>query len=260
MFGEGRQRTFNFITIVFLLLTVSCCVLTLIIGFVLPPPPPLPTATVAVVPTGTNTLTPLPPTFTYTPSDTPTTTNTPTLTLSVSPSMTITETAGPTNTPTITASASPTSSPTPTATYTPSMTPTGPTPTFTNTPSPFPFRLRGGIAYTVNNLNAGGCTWQGIGGQVFDLNNQGVTGLQIHISGPGLGEGGAGVSVQTGSNTLYGPSGWEQMVASATNSETYFVEIRSSQGTQLSQSVQVTFSNNCAQNLALVNFEQTRPY
>ncbi len=266
MFGEGRNRVFNFVTVFFLVLTIACLVLTAVfaagivpVPFLAPRPPVIPQ--VAVVPSPTITNTPIPPTWTFTPSKTPTPSSTPTATSSPTPSLTITSTPGPTDTPTITPTASETYTPTPTETFTPSVTPTGPTPTFTPTPSPFPFVLQGNsVVFTANFANTAGCAWQGIGGQVFGLSGEGLTGYQVRITGGGLGEGGAGVVVMTGSNTLYGPSGWEQFVAGQTNNETYFVELLSPQGTPISPTVQVTFPNNCAQNLALVNFVQTRPY
>jgi hypothetical protein len=49
-------------------------------------------------------------------------------------------------------------------------------------------------------------------------------------------------------------------VSGQTNNNTYFVELISNSGTVVSPAVQVSFPNNCAQNLALVNFEQTRPF
>ncbi len=266
MFGEGRNRAFNIITLFFSLLTVICLALTVVfaagmvpVPFLAPETPIVPQ--VAVLPTATITNTPIPPTWTYTPTRTATPSNTPPPTASITPSLTITSTPGPTDTPTITPTPSFTPTATPSETFTPSITPTGPTPTFTRTPSPFPFELQGGtVVFTANFANTAGCAWQGIGGQVFGLAGEPLTGLQVRVSGGGLGEGGAGVIVRTGSNTLYGPSGWEQFVAGQTNNATYFVELLSPQGTVISPTVQVTFPNNCAQNLALVNFVQTRPF
>ncbi len=266
MFGEGRNQTFNIITVLFLLLTMLCLVFTIIFAAGIMPVPFLApqeevVPVMAVIPTATDTFTPLPPTWTLTPTKTPTASSTPTGTASATPSMTITSTPGPTDTPTITPLPSETLTETPTETFTPSMTPTGPTPTLTDTPSPFPFVVRGGRAtFTVNFANTAGCAWQGIGGQVFGIGQQGLLGYQVRVTGGGLGEGGAGVIVSSGSNTLYGPSGWEINVAGATNNQTYFVELLSPTGTVISPTVQVAFPNNCSQNLALVNFEQTRSF
>jgi hypothetical protein len=269
MLGEGQNRIYNFIALTFLLLTVLCVVLTVVfasgsLSVPLLAPNDLVVPQSAVLPTATSTIAPPPATWTPTPTKTATPTNTVTTTSTVTPSLTITATAGPTDTPTITATASDTATSTPSLTYTPSITPTGPTPTFTFTPSPFPFTLRGGatgVVFTANFANTAGCAWQGVGGQVFGMGGEGLTGYQIRVTGPGLGEGGAGVIVATGSNTLYGaPSGWEAFVSGQTNASSYFVELLTSSGTVVSPAIQVTFPNNCAQNLAIVNFQQTRSF
>ncbi|GAB4571337.1 MAG: hypothetical protein Kow0077_07770 [Anaerolineae bacterium] len=263
--GDGQNRIYNLISVLFLMLTGICIVLTLVFAAGILPVPFLSPAAraavpqVAVLPSPTNTFTPLPPTWTYTPTKTATPSSTPTETVTVTPSLTITPTPGPTDTPSITPIPSETPTGTATATFTPSITPTGPTPTFTFTPSPFPFGLRGSVVFTANFANTAGCAWQGIGGQVFGLGGQGLTGYNIRVTGPGLGDG--GVIVAVGSNTLYGaPSGWEVFVSGQTNNNTYFVELLTANGTVVSPAVQVTFPNNCAQNLALVNFQQTRPF
>lgn len=266
--GEGRNGCYNTIALLFLLLTLVSMLLVAVFAIgIVPVPflapgqaPAIPQA--AVLPTATSTFTPQPPTWTFTPTRTATPSSTPTETVTVTPSLTITPTAGPTDTPSITPIPSETPTGTATASFTPSITPTGPTPTFTYTPSPFPFGVRGGLSgvvFTANFANTAGCAWQGIAGQVFGLGGQGMTGYNIRVTGPGLGDGGS--IVASGSNTLYGsPSGWEVFVSGQTNNNTYFVELLTSSGTVVSPAVQVTFPNNCAQNLALVNFEQTRPF
>jgi hypothetical protein len=266
--GEGQKRFYNLVTAVFVMLTLLCILLTGVFAAGVVPVPYLGSRggvaipQVAVLPTATDTFTPPPPTWTFTPTRTATPSSTPTQTVTVTASLTITPTAGPTDTPSITPIPSATSTGTATATFTPSITPTGPTPTFTFTASPFPFGVRGsavGVVFTANFANTAGCAWQGVAGQVFGLGGQGLTGYSIRVTGPGLGDG--GTIVASGSNTLYGsPSGWEAYVSGQTNNNTYFVELLTGSGTVVSPAVQVTFPNNCAQNLALVNFEQTRPF
>jgi len=261
---ESRTRLFNLITLIFLGLTGICCVLTVIFALgVMPVPFLAPRQVVipqvAVLPSPTITDTPLPPTWTLTATMTFTPSSTPSATLPPTASLTITPTPGPTDTATATETPTMTETSTVTPTLTPSITPTGPTATFTSTLSPFPFAVQGnGPVFTANFANAAGCAWQGIGGQVLGLSGQAVTGMQVRITGGGIGPGGAGVTVATGSNTLYGPAGWEQQVASQTNNETYFVELLSAEGTVVSPTIQVTFPNNCAQNLALITLIQTR--
>jgi hypothetical protein len=169
---------------------------------------------------------------------------TPSITPSLQPSLTITNTLLPSNTPVVTDTA--------VATATSNFTaqPTEPP------PSPFPFDWKDGqVIYTTNFANTAGCAWQGIGGQVFDLNDQPLGQIRIHVFGSGV-----DTYAVSGSNTLYGISGWEIPVSNAVLANSYLVELQTSQGTIISPQVQVTFAGDCSRNLALVNFKQTRPF
>ena len=253
--GRGSSRIFNVISLIFLLLSVGWIVYVVI--RMLGPAPASQEATLAlptaiVLPTLTSTNTPL-PTSTSTETPTPTVTLTPTETLPPtlvpSASATITDTPGPTDTPAAT------DTPPPTFTVTATETPSGPTMTWTPTLSPFPFVLRQNeIVFTQNFANSAGCAWQGIGGQVFDLSLNPLTGYVVHVFGGDIDR-----FVRSGDNTNYGAAGWEQQLANTINGNTYYVELQSPQGTVVSERVQVSFPSDCAQNLALVNFIQTRP-
>lgn len=171
-------------------------------------------------------------------NDVPTNTSAPTITLT--PSLTITATLS--RTPIVTVA--------PSETVIVSITQEDLGPTL----SPFPFAAREVIP-TQNFANALGCNWQGIGGQVFDTSNQPLINIRVHVFGAGIDQ-----YVVSGSNTLYGQSGWEVPLGSAVNTSSYFVELQSAQGTIISPQVPVQFVGSCAQNLALVNFIQTRPF
>lgn len=248
------MRIYNIISLIFLALSVVV-IIFVVVQLLGPGPAPeavgaLPTAYVLPTLTPSNTPTNTPPaTVTETPTNTLTPTQTETPTLTISPSPTITETLGPTDTP----SATPTPSISPTAS--PTETPTGPTATLEPTLSPFLFDLREEqVIFTTNFANTAGCAWQGIGGQVFDLAGAPLTGLVIHIFGPN----GLDRTVQSGSNSLYGVAGWEFPVDNKINANTYTVELMSAGGTIVSRQITVTFPNDCARNLALVNFIQVR--
>jgi hypothetical protein len=276
--GQGSARLFNFISLFFLLLAVIVLVFVVVkmAGPVLARPTPvISVATPAVLPTATTTNTatntPLPtwtetptptssatttnvptltPSNTLPPSDTPppsatlTLTFTPSITPSLEPSLTITNTLQPSQTPVITDTLVPTVGSNFTAQ------PTEPP------PSPFPFDWKDGqVIYTTNFANTAGCAWQGIGGQVFDLNDQPLGQIRIHVFGSGV-----DTYAVSGSNTLYGISGWEIPVSNAVLANSYLVELQTSQGTIISPQVQVTFTADCSRNLALVNFKQTRPF
>lgn len=270
--GQGSSRVYNLVSLVFLLLAFVV-IIFVIVRMAGPaaarPTPVVNVATVAVLPTETATHTPtntIIPTWTdtATPTETATSTDAPTLTPSNTPppSATFTDTPPPTDEPSITPSLTITNTLAPT--LTPLMTDTPiPTeaPNFTPQPtepppSPFPFDWKDGqVIYTTNFANTAGCAWQGIGGQVFDLNDQPLTQIRIHVFGSGI-----DTYAVSGSNTLYGISGWEIPVSNAVSTNTYLVELQTSQGTIISPQVQVTFTGDCSRNLALVNFEQTRPF
>ncbi len=253
--GEGNARIFNIVSLVFLVLTVLFLVFVVVrlmgppvqtqeVAIALPTERGFPTLPPSNTPTSTQ-----PPTFTPTASNTPTPTMTLSATATISPSPTITET--PQDTPT------PSNTPTPlnTDTPTPTATPTGPTPTLEPTQSPFLFQLRElTITLTQNYTNTLGCAWQGIGGQVLDQNGQAVNGIQVFVFGNGFDF----PPTNSGDNSLYGPGGWEVAVDNKINTLGYFVELRSSLGTVVSERIPVQFPGDCTKNLALVNFTRTR--
>lgn len=250
-------RIFDLISIICVLLALVSMV---VIGVLLVLPPAEPGIDVAALPTLVPTRTPtptetpgpptLPPTFTPTPSDTPTPTETPTDLPTVPPTATITDTPGPTLTPseTFTPSVSPT--------FTPSLTPTGPTPTLQPTISPYPFGLRDSVRFTNNFANTQGCAWQGMGGQVLGIGGAELTGsFQVRVFNNEIDR-----VVNIGSNSMYGPiSGWEVPVDTTINNRTYFVQLETVNGVQISPRIEVTFPQDCNQNAAIITFIQIRP-
>lgn len=186
---------------------------------------------IALLPTNTPTNTPLvPPTLTFTPS----------------PTITPTPFVEPTQPPSPTQAG-------PTATFTPA--PTLPPLVTGPTESPFPFAARDQVVFTQNFANTAGCNWQGIGGQVFDLNNQPLVNIRVHVFGSGV-----DLFAVSGSNTLYGVSGWEIQLTNGITTNSYVVELQSAQGTIISPQIAINFPADCARNLAVVNFVQTRPF
>lgn len=250
----SRVAFFNFISVIFFLLTLG--IVTGLIYLLVTPPPQ---AEVADLPTVAPPLPTLTPTATWTPTFPPTFTPSPTNTPTQTPSLTPSSTATPT--PTITASPTVTDTPgPPTETFTPTLTPspTGPTPIPSATEIPYAFNLREDVRYTANFANTLGCAWQGIGGQVFRLDG-------IEFSGPYRvrvfnATNTFSQTVSIGTNTFYGPtSGWEIQVAPNVNAETYFVQLET-EFSVVSPRVQVTFAANCFGNVAIVNFVQTRQF
>lgn len=282
--GQGRARIFNIVTLIFLIATIVVAV-WVVLGMMRPPPQPvqvaaavptlqtLPTETATATPTNTPlpsftpSRTPAPPTIapTRTPTNTPvpilptiapTDTRTPTPTLTLVPASTLT--AAPSATPTTIPSIAPSLTVTLTldAPPSPASSPFAAQPTVPP-PSPFPFALKDGqVIFTQNFANAAGCAWQGIGGQVFDVNSQPFTNVRVHVFGNGL-----DTFAQAGSNSLYGPSGWEVPVGVNLAGNVYQVELQTLNGTIISQPVTVAFTpNECSTNLALVNFAASRAF
>ncbi|MEZ4669168.1 MAG: hypothetical protein R3E39_14770 [Anaerolineae bacterium] len=251
---DGNTTTYNVISLIFLVLTVLTVIFVIVriqgpeavqptVEAAVPTAFILPSVTPTSSPTSTQV-----PTFTFTPTDTlsPTPSLSPTASMTVSP--TITETATATETPP--ATNTPENSPTPT----PTETPTGPTPTHPPTLSPYLYDLRQGqVIFTQNFANAAGCAWQGIGGQVFDINGSPLNGLKIHVFNTAFDR-----VVDSGTNSLYGPGGWEVPLDNKISPTTYFVELLSPAGTVISPRVTVIFPSDCARNVGLVNFIQTR--
>lgn len=252
--GRGNERIYNLVSIVFLVLSLIAC-----LGFTiflllptateevasLPTEVIIPTSTPTVTPTITRT--PLPPTFT------PTFTATFTVTVPATITPTLTATATVTATQTITATPDFTSTASVTPTDEATATPSGPSPT---PPSPYLFGVTDEITFTRNFANSAGCAWQGIGGTVSGLNGAPyTTPLVVRVYGGGL------VQDQTatsGTNSFYGPTGFEVQVANTISTSTYFVALESRAGTVVSDAIQVTFPGDCERNVALINFVQLR--
>ncbi len=267
--GQGPDAFFNLVTIIFVTLTVVVGIVVVgVAADAMKPPILAPGSTPTLppildLPTLTPSFTPEPATVTPTSTPSPTETPGPTSTATVTPLPTSTGTAGPTptftpgpaGTATIRPTATLTLTPTWTSTFTPS--PTGPTPTQTNTLSPYPFAMQeGSPRMRANFANAAGCNWQGLAGQVITQSNEPVTGIQVRVSGEGLS---SPLITLSGSSTVYGPSGWEIVVDNKTNNGRYTVSLWSGD-MQVSPEVEVVFPNSCEQNLAVINFLQTRAY
>lgn len=151
-------------------------------------------------------------------------------------------------TPTITL----TPGPRPTNTVTP--TPPGPLPP---TLAPYPFVVQPGTPLLRDSFADGtaGCEWQGVAGTVVDQRGEAVVGVEVRVRGDASGE----QSVLAGTDTDYGPSGWEVRLSRTPRAERVTVDLWAD-GRIVSPTVEVLFSGVCAQNLALINFVQTRAF
>lgn len=157
-------------------------------------------------------------------------------------------TVRPSATPTITL----TPGPRPTSTVT--ATPQGPAPP---TLAPYPFIVQPGTPLLRESFAHGtdGCAWQGLAGTVVDQRGEAVVGVEVRVRGDASGE----QVALAGTGTDYGPSGWQVRLGGGPSAERVTIALWSGDRL-LSPVVEVTFPAACAQNLALVNFIQTRTF
>lgn len=154
--------------------------------------------------------------------------------------------------------------PTPTFTVAPTDTvvPTDtPTPVPTETPIPLPpFALQPGNPVRIPNIaNDDACDWMGVGGQVFNLENQPITKLGVHLEGT-LDGNPVSLDTLTGSAPDIGPSGYVFNLATEpiVSEETIWVQLNDGGGTALSEQVFITTTTDCNENFVMVNFRQVR--
>ncbi len=176
-----------------------------------------------------------------------------------------TDTPLPTFPPTWTPTATPLPTDTPTITPTPTDTPPATnTPLPTNTPKPPPpFYLDGEPARMSQTIYAGvGDWWLGFAGEVTDPNGAAITTVQIRIWDGEDWESyqtpGARTDVVSNYRLKFGgsTSWWEQHVPfSCAATKTFYLQVVQG-GVGASPVVKIEHSENCAQNLIMVNFKR----
>ena len=229
----------NVLTVVVLLMSLCLGGLFLSIfvnpySFLNPFPPPT-LIPMLVTPTSTWTPIPLEPTWTLTPS--------------VVPSIT------PTRRPTIT----PYPSDTLIASATSNIKPTK-TPTTTFTPKPaYPFTANI-TAYDSTIIHPeAGCNWSGVGGQVYDLKNNPVVGLVVHLYGM-YGDAKEDMLTVSGTAPLYGQGAFEFTFGSLPldTKNTLYIELLDQAGLPLSDKVYFSTYSDCKKNLLIIRFKQVK--
>jgi hypothetical protein len=156
-------------------------------------------------------------------------------------------------TPTPSKTPPPTDTPVPTATETP-------VPTFTPTTVPPPFALQPGNPVRIPNIaNDKSCDWMGVGGQVFNLENQPIANLGVHLEGELEGQ---PVSLDTisGSAPDIGPSGYVFDLADQpiTSEGMLWIQLNDGSGSPLSEQIFFDTSDNCNENFVMINWRQVR--
>ena len=175
----------------------------------------------------------------------PTATPTPEIFLPSTWTPTPTRTATPTETPPPTLTPSPTVE----ASATPEATATGP-----------PFALQPGApVLTPNIANDLACDWMGVGGQVFDINGEPITGLGLHLEGE-IGDDSIELDALSGSAPDLGPAGYVFNVADGpiASDGTLWIQVNDTAGVPLSDQVYLQTTESCEENFVLVNWNQVR--
>jgi len=172
----------------------------------------------------------------------------------------------------------PTSTPTLVKTWTPTLTgtpvpvagvtytlPEGttPTPLVTDSNAKYAFALKSdpnAIANTVFHPD-GNCNWQGVAGQVVDLQGRAVVGLMVHLRGVYNGKAIDQTTLTGGAQAWYGESGYEFVLGNTPIDSTALLSIQlSDQSSVVAISDKVVFNtySACEKNLILINFQQVK--
>lgn len=153
----------------------------------------------------------------------------------------------PTNTP---SSGNPTATPSPTL--------DAPPPTLTFAVDVFPFSLAGDVIYTPN-ANDEGCDWSSIAGVVTDVGGVPLNNFGIQITNT------EAVSAEpervfSGAALAFGDGGFELFLGATPTQNRYDVQLFSPAGVAVSDVYSIITSTECEQNVAIINFQQTRPF
>jgi hypothetical protein len=230
-FTGCRRIVFNILTVIVLLSTVVVAV-----------------ALVAVFINPQLSINPFPPPTMIPTLGSPTPTQTPARTLPPAWTATPTEEAGTE----------------PEATPSPTNAPTTATATITETPeeeAEFPFVMQVGSPAKIENfINGSACDYMGVFGQVFNMENQPILELTVHLGGELEGVGEIDLIALTGSAPDAGPGGYLFDVATEAiaSDGTLWIQLEDGDGNAISDQIYLDTSDSCSENLVLVNWRQVR--
>ena len=117
----------------------------------------------------------------------------------------------------------------------------------------YPYILQpGSPTYLANFINTSGCNWFGVVGRVFGPDGNPVLDLIVHLEGGGL-----SVDALTGSGPpALGPGSYVIVLGDHPRATTgvYFIQLRNTAGTPLSDIYSIPTYADCSKNLVMVNF------
>ena len=125
----------------------------------------------------------------------------------------------------------------------------------------FTFALKGEpVALSVESLIPGrGCKWQGVAGQVVDMQGQPLVNYSILLKGTYNGRS-INATTLSGTHTEYGESGFEYQLGTSLIESNGLLSLQMVDQAGLPMSEQVIFNtfDTCDKNLVLINFKQIR--
>lgn len=125
----------------------------------------------------------------------------------------------------------------------------------------YPYRLQSGTPAVLQNfLNTDSCNYLGVGGQVFKLNGEAVTGLVVEITGTLNGKNVLFLGL-TGNAQNLGPGGYELKIGAqpVDSSGTLKIQIFNLNGVPQTPLVPINTYADCNKNFILVNFSERFP-
>lgn len=155
----------------------------------------------------------------------------------------------------------------PTATHTPEPTVSAiPTRDVTAIPTDpnaqYPFELKSSpIAMNGTVFHPDGdCSWQGVAGQVVDLQGRAVVGMLVRLTGTYNGKSVNMTTLTGGAQAWYGESGYEFVLGQTPIDSTGLLSVQLTDQSFLPVSDKVVFDTyaSCEKNLILINFRQVR--
>lgn len=129
---------------------------------------------------------------------------------------------------------------------------------FNQLPPNYPFALQSTGVMAIQGIY--GCTWIGVGGQIFDLSGAPQKNLILHLEGTWGGKKVVMEALSGSQPDPYGPAGYEFILGNQPldSNQQLWIQVRDATNKAISERVYLNTFNDCARNLTLINFNQVR--